>query len=94
MPQLGVKGEPLYAIEGTPPNLFRQVAGDAFAPRNPQALKIDFVRRPPMFAVTPTHAARTWLLDPRAPRVEPPAHIRALREKGRAAACGREVPHV
>ena len=84
LPQLGVKGEPLYSIEGTPPNLFHEVHGDAFAPRNPQALKIDFVKRPPMFAVSPTHSARTWLLAPRAPKVEPPEHIRVLREKGRA----------
>ena len=82
LPQLGVKGEPLYSIQGTPPNLFYEVKGDAFAPRNPQALKIDFVERPPFFQVSPTHKARTWLLDPRAPKVEPPEHIRALREKG------------
>ena len=83
LPQLGVKGEPLYSIEGTPPNLFHEVKGDAFAPRNPRALKIDFVKRPPMLAVTPTHSARTWLLDPRAPQVDPPTHICALREKGK-----------
>ena len=83
LPQLGVKGEPLYSIEGTPPNLFHEVRGDAFAPRNPRALKMDFVKRPPMFSVTATHAARTWLLDPRAPKIDPPEHIRALREKGR-----------
>lgn len=82
LPQLGVKGENLYAIQGTPPNLFYEVKGDAFAPRNPKALKIDFVERPPFFEVSPTHFARTWLLDPRAPKVEPPEHIRALREKG------------
>ena len=82
LPQLGVKGENLYAIQGTPPNLFYEVHGDAFAPRNPKALKIDFVERPPFFSVSPTHKARTWLLDPRAPKVEPPEHIRALREKG------------
>jgi oligopeptide transport system ATP-binding protein len=82
LPQLGVKGEALYSIQGTPPNLFHEVRGDAFAPRNPQALKIDFVERPPFFEVSPTHKARTWLLDPRAPKVEPPEHIRALREKG------------
>ena len=77
-----MKGEPLYSIAGTPPNLFQEVKGDAFAPRNPQALKIDFVERPPYFDVTPTHRARTWLLDPRAPKVEPPEHIRHLREQG------------
>ena len=82
LPQLGVKGADLYAIQGTPPNLFYEVHGDAFAPRNPKALKIDFVERPPFFEVSPTHKARTWLLDPRAPKVEPPEHIRVLREKG------------
>ena len=82
LPQLGIKGQPLYSIQGTPPNLFHEVRGDAFAPRNPQALKIDFVERPPFFQVSPTHKARTWLLDPRAPTVEPPEHIRQLREQG------------
>ena len=82
LPQLGVKNEPLYSIQGTPPNLFHEVKGDAFAPRNPKALKIDFVKRPPYFEVSPTHKARTWLLDPRAPKVEPPEHVRTLREKG------------
>ena len=82
LPQLGVKGQPLYSIQGTPPNLFQEIRGDAFAPRNPQALNIDFVRRPPFFQVSPTHKARTWLLDPRAPQVEPPEHILQLRRKG------------
>ena len=72
LPQLGIKGEDLYSIKGTPPNLFNKVRGDAFAPRNPHALKIDFLHRPPYFEVSPTHKARTWLLDPRAPKVEPP----------------------
>ncbi len=49
MPQMGVKGEDLFNIVGTPPNLFAEIRGDAFAPRNPQALKIDFVKRPPYF---------------------------------------------
>ena len=79
LPQLGVKGEDLYAIKGTPPNLFHEIHGDAFAPRNPNALKVDFVARPPYFEVTPTHKARTWLLDPRSPRVEPPEIIRNIR---------------
>ena len=82
LPQLGIKGQPLYSIQGTPPNLFHEVRGDAFAPRNPQALKIDFLERPPFFQVSPTHKARTWLLDPRAPKVEPPEHIKQLREQG------------
>ncbi len=84
LPQLGIKGQDLYTIVGTPPNLFMEVHGDAFAARNPRPLKIDFVKRPPMFEVTPTHYARTWLLDPRAPKIEPPEHIRSLREKGKA----------
>ena len=67
LPQLGIKGEKLYSIQGTQPNLFGRVEGDAFAPRNPYALKIDFVKRPPLFEISPTHFARTWLLDPRAP---------------------------
>ncbi len=82
LPQLGIKGQDLYSIQGTPPNLFYEVQGDAFAPRNPQALNIDFVERPPFFEVSPTHKARTWLLDPRAPKVEPPVHIQELRRMG------------
>lgn len=83
LPQLGIKGEPLYAIKGTPPNLFNEIKGDAFAPRNPKALKIDFIERPPYFQVSPTHKARTWLLDPRAPKVEPPLAIKIMQEKWR-----------
>ena len=82
MPQMGVKGEDLFNIVGTPPNLFAEIRGDAFAPRNPQALKIDFVKCPPYFEVTPTHKAKTWLLDPRAPKIEPPAAVKMLREEG------------
>lgn len=81
LPQLGVKGEPLHSIKGTPPNLFNEIKGDAFAPRNPRALKIDFVERPPYFEVSPTHKAKTWLLDPRSPKVEPPDSIKLLREQ-------------
>ncbi|MDP2856891.1 MAG: ABC transporter ATP-binding protein [Bacillota bacterium] len=81
LPQLGIKGQPLYSIRGTPPNLFNEIRGDAFAPRNPRALKIDFAQRPPYFQVSPTHYAKTWLLDPRAPRVEPPETIKAMRAK-------------
>jgi len=80
LPQLGVKGEDLFSIRGTPPNLFYEVKGDAFAPRNPNALKIDFVERPPYFPVpgSTTHMAKTWLLDPRAPKVEPPSAIKKI----------------
>ena len=82
MPQMGVKGEDLFNIVGTPPNLFAEIRGDAFAPRNPQALKIDFVKCPPYFTVSPTHKAKTWLLDPRAPKIEPPRAVKMLREEG------------
>ena len=75
MPQMGIKGEDLFNIVGTPPNLFAEIRGDAFAPRNPQALKIDYVKRPPYFEVSPTHKAKTWLLDPRAPKVEMPPEL-------------------
>ncbi len=80
LPQLGKKGEELFSIKGTPPNLFKEVVGDAFAPRNPKALKIDFIEAPPFFEVSPTHKAKTWLLDPRAPKVEPPEVIRHLED--------------
>ena len=82
LPQMGVKGEPLYSIHGTPPNLFQEIKGDAFAPRNPQALKIDFEKRPPYFDVSPTHKARTWLLDPRAPKIDPPEAVLKLATEG------------
>ncbi|CCQ98585.1 oligopeptide ABC transporter (ATP-binding protein) [[Clostridium] ultunense Esp] len=88
LPQLGVKGEPLYSIKGTPPNLFNEIKGDAFAPRNEKALKIDFVERPPYFQVSPTHKAKTWLLDPRAPKVEPPESIKILRRQWQVRANG------
>lgn len=83
LPQLGVKGEDLPTIEGTPPNLFNEIKGDAFAPRNKQALAIDFVKEPPFFDISETHKAKTWYLDPRAPKIEQPKSIRMLREKMR-----------
>lgn len=81
LPQLGIKGEELPTIEGTPPNLFNEIKGDAFAPRNRMALAIDFEEEPPFFDVSPTHKAKTWYLDPRAPKIEQPDSIRKLREK-------------
>ena len=78
---MGIKGEDLFNIVGTPPNLFAEIRGDAFAPRNPQALKIDYVKRPPYFEVSPTHKAKTWLLDPRAPHIEPPAAVKKLQKE-------------
>ncbi len=81
MPQLGVKGQKLPAIDGTPPNLFNKIKGDSFAPRNRKALNIDFIEEPPMFDVTPTHQAKTWMLDQRAPQVEQPIDVSALSRK-------------
>ena len=81
LPQLGTKGEDLYYITGTPPSLYNQIKGDAFAPRNPHAMNIDFSQEPPFFKVTDTHYAKTWLLDPRAPKLEKPAVIQNLHEK-------------
>lgn len=81
LPQLGEKGETLYSITGTPPSLFNEIKGDAFAPRNPYALEIDFVKEPPMFKVSDTHYAKTWLLDPRAPKIERPKIIGEISER-------------
>lgn len=78
LPQLGIKGEKLPTIDGTPPNLFGKIEGDAFAPRNRQALAIDFVEEPPLFEVSSTHRAKTWYLDPRAPKVTKPDSVRRL----------------
>ena len=66
LPQLGTKGNDLYSIHGTPPSLFKTIKGDAFAPRNADAMKIDFEEEPPVFPVSETHWARTWLLSPQA----------------------------
>lgn len=81
LPQLGVKGEELFSITGTPPSLYNVIKGDAFAPRNKYALKIDFEKEPPFFKITDTHYAKTWLLDPRAPKVEKPEVIKDLHKK-------------
>lgn len=88
LPQLGVKGEDLFTIKGTPPNLFYEIKGDAFAPRNPRALKVDFIHKPPYFDVSPTHKAKTWILDPRSPKVEPPESIKILRAQSEVVSHG------
>lgn len=67
----------LYTIPGAPPNLINPPKGDAFAPRNPYAMKIDYEQEPPMFKVSDNHYAKTWLLAPGAPEVEVPAAIQA-----------------
>lgn len=69
--------ERLYTIPGTPPNLANEIVGDAFAPRNPYALNIDFKQEPPMFKISETHYAATWLADERAPKVKLPEIIEA-----------------
>ncbi len=74
MPDLDTK-EKLDAIPGTPPNMIYPPVGDAFADRNKYALEIDFEQQPPMFEVSPTHWAATWLLHPDAPKVEMPQII-------------------
>ena len=72
LPQLAEKGDELFSIKGTPPNLYKPIVGDAFAPRNPSALNIDYYLAPPYFEVSATHKAKTWLLDPRADKIEKP----------------------
>ena len=74
----------LYTIPGAPPNLLYEPVGDAFAPRNEFALKIDFEQEPEMFKISDTHFAKTWLLHPDAPHVEPPENIKRRNEKYRA----------
>lgn len=81
LPQLSEKGTDLFSIPGTPPSLYNKIKGDAFAPRNMYAMAIDLEKEPPMFQVSETHFAKTWLLDPRAPKVEIPSNIRNLHEK-------------
>ena len=79
--QLARKGDDLFSIPGTPPSLYNKIIGDAFAPRNAYAMAIDRVKEPPMFRVNDHHWAKTWLLDPRAPKVDPPEIIQNLHEK-------------
>lgn len=89
MPDLTTAERRLYAIPGTPPDLLKEQAGDAFAPRNAYALKIDERAEPPTFKISETHYAATWLLDERAPRTEMPSALkerirRMLKEAERA----------
>lgn len=77
MPSVDSGKTELFAIPGTPPNLLNPPQGDAFAPRNKWALDIDFQEQPPMFKVSPTHYAATWLLDDRAPKVEIPEIVKS-----------------
>ena len=81
LPQLAQRDTQLYSITGTPPSLYNSIVGDAFAPRNPYCLKIDTLVEPPMFQVSPTHFAKTWLLDSRSPKIEKPEGIQNIHEK-------------
>ena len=81
MPDLNTDDHRLYTIPGSPPNLLHEKSGDAFAPRNRYALEIDDKLEPPMFQISDTHYAKTWLLDPRAPKIEKPEAIQNIHEK-------------
>ncbi len=83
MPDLETSDERLYTIPGSPPNLLHEKTGDAFAPRNRFALEIDDKADPPMFPITDTHSAATWLLDPRAPKVKMPRELETRIERMR-----------
>lgn len=82
MPDLDTN-EKLEAIPGTPPNMIYPPKGDAFAARNKYAMQIDFERQPPMFKISDTHYAATWLLHPDAPKVDPPKAVRDRIERMR-----------
>ena len=79
MPDLDSK-EKLFAIPGTPPDMLYPPKGDAFADRNAFAMQIDFEEEPPLFKVSDTHYAATWLLHPDAPAVELPPILKARLE--------------
>ena len=75
LPAFADKGQTLQSIPGTPPTMIDLPKGDAFAVRNKYAMKIDYEKMPPMFQISPTHYAATWLLDSRAPIVHPPREV-------------------
>ena len=86
MPDLETDDDRLYSIPGSPPNLLHEPKGDAFAARNQFAMKIDELAEPPMFKITETHSAATWLLHPDAPKVEMPAELKMRLERSRKTA--------
>ena len=94
MPDLDTK-EKIDAIPGTPPNMLIPPVGDAFAARNKYALAIDFEEEPPLFKVSDTHFASTWLLAPEAPKAVPPeivtARIKRAMDKRKAASENKEA---
>ena len=76
LPALAAETGKLQYLPSMPPSLLDPPKGDAFAERNQFAMKIDYEEMPPMFKITETHYAATWLLDPRAPKIEPPIHLK------------------
>lgn len=84
VPDVHDNEEKLPTINGTIPDLTKEIVGDAFAPRNPYALEIDFKEEPPMFSVNEHHEAATWLLDERAPKIDMPELLqqRIMRMRG------------
>ena len=89
MPDLDTD-EKLDAIPGTPPNMIYPPKGDAFAARNKYAMQIDFEEEPPLFKISDTHYAATWLLHPNAPKVEIPTIITNRIERMKKQAGGLE----
>ena len=83
MPDLEMEDDRLNSIPGSPPNLLHEPVGDAFAPRNEFALAIDEKADPPMFKISDTHVAATWLLHPDAPKIEKPPELEARLERAR-----------
>ncbi len=86
MPDLETDDDRLYSIPGSPPNLLHEPKGDAFAARNKFAMKIDEKKEPPMFQITETHFAATWLLHPDAPKIELPKELKLRLERAGKAA--------
>lgn len=91
LPQLANANGELFSIPGTPPSLFTPVVGDAFAPRSEFAMQIDFEEEPPVFHVTESHWAKTWLLHPDAPQAEKPTVIQDLHSKIKAKMSVEEI---
>ena len=83
MPDMETDDDRLYSIPGSPPNLLHEPEGDAFADRNPFALAIDKKAQPPLYKISETHFAATWLLHPDAPKVELPPELQARLERAR-----------
>ncbi len=83
MPDLETDDDRLYSIPGSPPNLLHEPKGDAFAPRNTFAMRIDEKAEPPLFKISDTHYAATWLLHPDAPKVEMPPELQTRLERAK-----------